>query len=361
MPAKTKKPAAAEAERIGIVLVFFAAVILSACANREPGDAMPARAWNTLDGTPPIVIAHRGASAYLPPHTLEGYELAIEQEADFIEPDLVLTRDDVLVCRHDLYLSTTTDVADHPEFADRETKKGDRTDWWVEDFTLAEIKTLRARQDNDRRSREHDDEYLVPTFEEVIALARRASEETGRAIGIYPEPKRAAEFAAMGKDIGAALLSALEEAGWTGPDAPVIIQSFEPPVLEMLNARIDVPLMQLTAARPADDPIASGESAIALETMPAYADGVGPGRNLIVGDDGTVTDFIERAHALGLFVHVWTMTGDEDSPDGLSPDDEIRRMYELGVDGVFADDPAQAVRVRAERRGAERPGAEPPR
>jgi len=145
MPAETNNPVVARAESFGIALILSSVAILSACANREPGDDMPSTAWNTLRGDPPIVIAHRGASAYLPPHTIEGYELAIEQGADFIEPDIVLTKDDVLVCRHDLYLSTTTDVADHPEFADRETKKGERTDWWVEDFTLAELETLRAR------------------------------------------------------------------------------------------------------------------------------------------------------------------------------------------------------------------------
>ncbi|MFV1988268.1 MAG: glycerophosphodiester phosphodiesterase family protein [Gemmatimonadota bacterium] len=321
----------------------------SACAANYPGREVSSAMWNTLSGTPPIVIAHRGASAFRPPHTLEGYELGVDLGADFIEPDLVLTRDDVLVCRHDRYLGSTTNVADHPEFADRRVEKGGRTDWWVEDFTLEEIRTLRARQDNPRRSTEYDDRFLIPTFEEVIALARRKTDETGRVIGIYPEPKRAAEFAAMGKDLTTAVVAALEKAGWTGPDAPVIVQSFETPVLEALDKRIDVPLVQLVSARRSNDPGAPPESEIELEGITAYADGVGPGKGLIVGEDGRVSDFVERAHALGLWVHVWTLAGDRDSPDGLSPEDETRRLYDLGVDGVFADDPGQAVRIRQER------------
>lgn len=325
------------------------AAILSACMNSETEQGAATVAWTTLSGEPPIIIAHRGASAYLPGHTLEAYELGIDQGADYIEPDLVLTKDDVLICRHDRYLSITTDISDHAEFADRKTEKDGRNDWWAEDFTLAEIRTLRSREDYPHRSKAHDDQYAIPTFEEVIALAKRKSAETGRVIGINPEPKQSAQLAAIGKNIGAALVDELGKAGWQGADAPVIIQSFEVAVLKMLNRQVDVPLVQLTLSKTYFDETLPHESFIEIASIPDYADAVGPSRRLIVHEDGTVTDLVERAHKLGLEVHVWTLMGDQDSPDGLSPEDETRRMYGFGVDAVFADDPAQAVRIRADR------------
>jgi len=316
-------------------------------SETEQGEATVA--WTTLSGEPPIIIAHRGASAYLPGHTLEAYELGIDQGADYIEPDLVLTKDDVLICRHDRYLSITTDISDRAEFADRKTEKDGRNDWWAEDFTLAEIRTLRSREDYPHRSKAHDDQYAIPTFEEVIALAKRKSAETGRVIGINPEPKQSAQLAAIGKNIGAALVDELGKAGWQGADAPVIIQSFEVAVLKMLNRQVDVPLVQLTLSKTYFDETLPHESFIEIASIPDYADAVGPSRRLIVHEDGTVTDLVERAHKLGLEVHAWTLMGDQDSPDGLSPEDETRRMYGFGVDAVCADDPAQAVRIRAER------------
>ncbi len=325
------------------------AAILSACMNSETEQGAAAVAWTTLSGEPPIIIAHRGASAYLPGHTLEAYELGIDQGADYIEPDLVLTKDDVLICRHDRYLSITTDISDHAEFADRKTEKDGRNVWWAEDFTLAEIRTLRSREDYPHRSKAHDDQYAIPTFEEVIALAKRKSAETGRVIGINPEPKQSAQLAAIGKNIGAALVDELGKAGWQGADAPVIIQSFEVAVLKMLNRQVDVPLVQLTLSKTYFDETLPHESFIEIASIPDYADAVGPSRRLIVHEDGTVTDLVERAHKLGLEVHAWTLMGDQDSPDGLSPEDETRRMHDLGVDAVFVDDPAQAVRIRADR------------
>jgi glycerophosphoryl diester phosphodiesterase len=330
-------------------LILGCTMLLSACSNNESGKDAAATTWNTLSGDAPAIIAHRGASAHLPGHTLEAYALGIDQGADYIEPDLVMTKDNVLICRHDRFLSATTDISDHPEFADRKTEKDGREDWWAEDFTLAEIRTLRSRQNQQHRSKAHDDQYAIPTFEEVIELVKRKSDETGRVIGIYPEPKQSAQLAALNKDIGAALVEALQKADWQDADAPVIIQSFEVAVLKMLNEQIDVPLVQLTLSKTYFDENLPHESFIEIASIPEYADGIGPSRRLIVHDDGTVTDLIERAHALGLEVHAWTLMGDQDSPDGLSPEDETRRMFELGVDAVFADDPAQAVRIRAER------------
>ena len=331
-----------------ILIALIGAAMLSACSTDETGPDKSPYVWNTLTGNPPMIIAHRGASAYLPGHTLEAYELGIDQGADYIEPDLVLTKDNVLVCRHDRFLSVTTNISDLPEFANRKVEKEGRDDWWIEDLTLEEVKTLRSREDQAHRSKAHDDQYAIPTFEEVIALAKRKSAETGRNIGIYPEPKQAAQHAEAGKDIGGALAAALEEAGWAGADAPVIVQSFEAPVLIALNEKIDATLIQLTLSKTYFDKTLPHESFIELESVPAYADGIGPSRRLIVHDDGTVTDLVERAHALGLEVHAWTLMGDQDSPDGLSPEDETRRLFELGVDAVFADDPEQAVRIRAE-------------
>ncbi len=322
-------------------------VLLSACSNKQPLSTTNITDWNTLNGDPPIVIAHRGASAYLPAHTLEAYELGIDQGADYIEPDLVMTSDDVLMCRHDRFLSMTTNIADIPEFTDRKVEKEGREDWWVEDFTFAELKLLRSREDYPHRSKENDDKFEIPSLDEVISLAKRKSHETGREIGINPEPKQAETLQAMGKDIVAALADALARAGWVDSAAPVIIQSFEAPALIALNDRVDVKLIQLTLSKTYFDADAAHESFIELGTIPAYADGVGPSRRLIVHDDGTVTDLVARAHELGLEVHAWTLMGDQDSPDGLSPEDETRRLYDLGVDAVFADDPAQAVKIRA--------------
>jgi glycerophosphoryl diester phosphodiesterase len=329
-------------------LLLATALCLTACEN-DSADEKNAYEWKTLSGKPPIVVAHRGASARMPGHTLAAYELAIEHGADLIEPDLVLTKDDVLVARHDRYLSLTTNIADLPQFADRKTTKDGREDWWMEDFTLAEVRTLRARQHYEHRSKEFDDQFGIPTLVEVIELAKRLSIETGRTIGINPEPKEAEQFFALGKDIGAKLVEVLRECGWAETDSPVIIQSFETAVLMYLNGVIDVPLIQLTLSKTYFDENAAHESYIDVEGIVAYADGVGPSKRLIVHDDGTVTDFIAVAHDLGLEVHVWTLMGDQDSPDGLSPEDETRRLFDLGVDAVFADDPQQAVAVRAER------------
>ncbi len=332
-----------------ISIALAVAVLLSACSGVEPAVPTDAIVWDTLNGQPTLVIAHRGASAHLPGHTLEAYELGIDQGADYIEPDLVLTKDDVLICRHDRFLSVTTNVADIAEFADRKVEKDGREDWWVEDFTFAEIRTLRSRENSEHRSKDFDDKFRIPSFDEVIALVQHKRLETGRNIGIYPEPKRAQEFQALGKDIIAALAAALARAGWDSGDAPVIIQSFEAPALEALNDLLDVKLIQLTISKTYFDEDAPYESFIDLETIPVYADGVGPDRRLLVHEDGTITDLVTRAHALGLEVHVWTLMGDQDSPDGLSPEDETRRLYDLGVDAVFADDPEQALRIRAAR------------
>ena len=196
---------------------------LAACTPAE--DAQMPHVWTTLNGQAPLVIAHRGASGERPEHTLEGYTLAIEQGADVIEPDLVMTSDGVLVVRHDHYLSTTTDVADNPEFADRRRTQGDQTDWWVEDFTFEEIRTLRARQPWPQRDQSFNDQFLIPTFEEVLDLA------AAHGVRTEPEVKVPGHFAAIGLDPLPELVRILRERGLDGADASTSIQCFEPEFL----------------------------------------------------------------------------------------------------------------------------------
>ncbi|MGD2133375.1 MAG: glycerophosphodiester phosphodiesterase family protein [Maricaulaceae bacterium] len=332
-------------------LLFVALTGLAACAGSQygPADVMPVDA-GTLSGGRPIVIAHRGASGLRPEHTLAAYALAIEQGADVIEPDLVMTGDGVLVDRHDRYLSTTTDVAEHPEFAERrrvDPAGSDRTDWWVEDFTLDELKTLRAVQPFPGRSTEFDGLYEIPTFDEVIDLAKARSAELGRTVALYPETKSPGYFALIGLDMEAPLLAALEREGWTGPDAPVYIQSFEPEILISLNEQIDAPLVMLVS--PTATGVASSGAPtpnIPLEEAAAFADGVGPEKTLVMTSTGEDTGFVAAAHALGLLVHPWTFR-DDNVRDGFdSAADEIARAFEIGVDGVFTDFPATGVAVR---------------
>lgn len=359
-----------------------AVLALSACAA-DHAPKMQSSLWATLDGKPPLVIAHRGASGYRPEHTLEAYALAIDMGADVIEPDLVFSKDGVLVARHDRYLSTTTDVADHPEFASRkhandDTNDAPREDWWVEDFTLAELKTLRARQPFPGRSKEFDGLYEIPTFEEMLALVARKSKEAGRPVGVYPETKHPGFFLAKGYDFEAPLLKAL-----SGFDAgPVFIQSFEPEILKRLKGKTGAKLVQLVYETAPD----AGPN-IPLAEIASYADGVGAAKFLVISKrDFNIFDL--DAHSLGLFIHFWTFRDDvpneqlievfEDvSPSGRyqklircdawiaeplmcsqaesrpftpkelrDPEFELR-FYLSRADGVFADFPDTAVRVRA--------------
>ncbi|WP_294309783.1 glycerophosphodiester phosphodiesterase family protein, partial [uncultured Sphingomonas sp.] len=198
----------------------------------------------------PIVIAHRGASGERPEHTLAAYDLAIREGADVIEPDLVPTKDGHLVARHENEISGTTDVASHSEFADRKTTKTidgqTETGWFTEDFTLAELKTLRARERlSQLRSTAYDGQFSIPTLEEIIALAKARSKETGRTISIYPETKHPTYFAGIGKGTDAPLIAALDKAGWKTADAPVFIQSFEVNNLKHLKTMTGIRLIQL--------------------------------------------------------------------------------------------------------------------
>ncbi len=343
-----------------------AALMLLALSGCE---AEPMAAQPTLDGTPPIVIAHRGASGERPEHTLASYRLAIEQGADFIEPDLVLTKDGVLVARHENEISETTDVADHPEFAGRKaTKTIDGkavTGWFTEDFTLAELKTLRAKERIPRlRGTAHDGQYEIPTFAEILDLLAAANKGRDHPVGVYLETKHPSYFAAIGLPHEAPLLAILEKYGYRGRAAPVFIQSFEVGNLKALRAKSDLPLIQLMdgAGGPADDPKATYAmmaTPAGLKAVAAYADGIGPNKEMIIprsaiGTLGDPTALVRDAHAAGLKVHPWTFRRENyflplADKGGINPAGhgdlaaEIKTYLRTGIDGLFSDNPREAV------------------
>lgn len=314
----------------------------------------------------PIVIAHRGASGLLPEHTIAAYTRAIDDGADFIEPDLVPTRDGVLVARHENEISGTTDVASRAEFADRKTTKtidgASVTGWFTEDFTLAELKTLRARERlPELRGTANDGRFEIPTLDEIITLAK------ARGVGIYPETKHPTYFAAIGLPLEAKLVAALDAAGWRDADAPVFIQSFEVNNLKRLDGMTGVRLIQLVAAEggPADGTYRSYAEMLTpegLKAVAAYADGIGPEKTLVIprGPDMRLTSptrLVADAHAAGLKVHPWTFRAENyflpaDHRKGEDPRahgdlvGEIRAYLATGIDGLFSDFTAEAVAAR---------------
>ena len=321
----------------------------------------------------PIVIAHRGASGLRPEHTLASYELAIEQGADFIEPDLVPTRDDVLVARHENDITDTTDVARHHEFADRKTTKtidgNKHTGWFVEDFTLAELKTLRAKERLPLlrpANAQYDGRFEIPTLAEIIALAKRATKETGRTIGVYPETKHPTYFARIGHPTDALLVKQLHDAGWDSADAPVFIQSFEVKNLEAIHAMTNIRLIQLLDAKggPADGAVPSYAAMATpggLKAVAAYAWGIGPNKAQL-WDGDTSTTLVRDAHDAGLRVHPWTYRAENyflPAPfrRGINPrgagdvTGEIRAALAQGIDGFFTDFAALGVEARGGGRG----------
>jgi glycerophosphoryl diester phosphodiesterase len=283
----------------------------------------------------PIVIAHRGASGYRPEHTLEAYRLAVEMGADYIEPDLVVTKDGVLIARHENEIGGTTDVAERfPGRRRTRTIDGMAVDgWFAEDFTLTEIRTLRARERLASRSHAFDGQFAVPTLDEVIELAQRLGRERGRDVGIYPETKHPTYFRSINLPLEEPLLAALTKCGWNRGDAPVFIQSFERGNLQALRERTPVRLVQLT-----DDAAMTTDAA--LKQIATYAHGLGLEKRL------ALPDRVTRAHRAGLFVHVWTLRADAEflpAQYGGDAAAEVRRFRELGVDGMFTDHPDVAV------------------
>jgi glycerophosphoryl diester phosphodiesterase len=325
----------------------------------------------------PLVIAHRGASGYRPEHTLAAYELGARMGADYIEPDLVITKDGVLVARHENEISQTTDVESHPEFADRRTTKTIEpgvtfTGWFTEDFTLAELKTLRAEERIPATRQEntiYNGRYQVPTLQEVIDLARRLSRELDREIGIYPETKHPSYFQQIGKPLERPLVATLRRNGLDDRRDEVFVQSFETANLRDLNRQIDTPLVQLLNSPnlviPGDGrTYAELATDAGLREISRYAQGVGPAKAYIVprdaaGNSQPPTDFVRRAHRAGLVVHPWTFRNENQflplelrSGGGADPNaygdafSEYEQFYELGVDGVFSDNPDTAVEAR---------------
>jgi len=294
---------------------------------------------------PPLIIAHRGASGHRPEHTLEAYALAIEMGADVIEPDIVCTRDGVLVARHENEISGTTDVAE--KFPRRRTTKeidGQPVDgWFTEDFTLAELKALRARERLPFRSRAYDGKFLIPSLDEVIELAenRRAA---GRSIAVYPETKHPAYFRSIGLPLEPRLIALLHARGLRRRTDPAFIQSFEPSSLEILRPMTELRLMQLL-----DE--GADASPARLAAIARYADGIGPHKRLIVPADAAgrllpATSLVDDAHAAGLFVHVWTLRSEDAflSPSyGGDPRREYEQFASIGVDGLFTDFPDVAA------------------
>jgi len=321
-----------------------------------------------------IVIAHRGASGERPEHTLGSYSLAIAQGADYIEPDLVLTKDGVLVARHENEISETTDVADKAEFADRKTSKtidGQKmTGWFTEDFTLAELKTLRAKERLPQlrsANMAYDGQFEIPTFDEILALAKAQSAVTGRTIGIYPETKHPSYFTAIGLPHEAPLLAALTQYGHAEKSAPVFIQSFEVENLKALRSKTKLRLIQLmaeTGSPPdrSDLTYAQMASAEGLKIVATYADGIGPNKAMVIprtllGNLGDPTTLVADAHKVGLAVHPWTFRRENyflplAQKSGVDPrgvgdlNAEIKAYLATGVDGIFSDNVTEAVAAR---------------
>lgn len=333
----------------------------------------------------PTVIAHRGASALRPEHTLAAYQKAIDDGADIIEPDLVITKDGVLVARHENAIAilnadgsvkeATTDVVDRPEFAARKATRSidgqSITGWFTEDFTLAELKTLRARERIPAQrpaNVAYNGQFEIPTLQEVIDLAKAQSAKTGRTIGIYPETKHPTYFQSIGLPLEAPLLAVLEKNGWNHKDAPVFVQSFEVANLQALRKLSTVRLVQLVApsGRPYDF-VAQGAAntrsyadmvtAEGLQQVARYANAVGPFKTLVVpvkdGVLGEPTPLVANARAAGLAVHIWTLRPENSflptslrkapASDATARGDsiaEITAYLRAGVDGFFTDDSA---------------------
>ena len=342
---------------------MFIAALLSACSTPEI-QAME----KPLNGQA-IIIAHRGASGERPEHTIASYTLAIEQGADYIEPDLVLTKDGVLVARHENEISETTNVADKPEFADRKvTKTVDgrkMTGWFTEDFTLAELKTLRAKERLPQLRKDNmafDGQFEIPTFEEILTLAK------AHGVGVYPETKHPSYFASIGLPHESPLLAMLTKFGHVTKDAPIFIQSFEVENLKAIRPKTKLRLIQLMDEK--GSPPDRGDltypqmaTAEGLKTVATYADGIGPNKSMVIprtliGNLGEPTNLVADAHKVGLAVHPWTFRRENyflplAQKSGVDPrsvgdvETEMKAFLATGIDGIFSDNVAEAVSARS--------------
>jgi glycerophosphoryl diester phosphodiesterase len=365
-------------------LIWVAVALVAGCGGND--DAK----FATLNGKAPLVIGHRGAAGFLPEHTLEGYKLAVEQGADFIEPDLVMTKDGQLIARHEPMLDGTTDVATKFAASRMTTRLVDgvsTTAYFANDFTLAEIKTLGAVQARSGRPTQYNGLYKIPTLDEVIALAKTEGTKAGRTIGIYPEIKHSTYMAGIfgANVVEDAVVAKLHAAYGNSADAPVFIQSFEVSNLQYLHTKTSIRLIQLIDA---DDVNADGSMSLVapyrqpydfvvkgdprlfsdlltstgLDFVKSYAQGVGPWKPYLVKtvDDGvdrngdgklTINDrrvdgstgVLEMAHQKGLMVHTWTYRNDASGYGFSDPKLEMQYYMKLGVDGVFTDFPITGV------------------
>lgn len=374
--------------KITSTTLIAALAALAACGGSDDNR------FATLDGKEPLVIGHRGASGFLPEHTLESYKLAIEQGANFIEPDLVMTKDGALIARHEPILDGTTDVATKFPASRKTTRNLDgvsTTAYFANDFTLAEIKTLGAVQSSATRPQQYNGLYKIPTLDEVIALAKSEGTRLGRTVGIYPEIKHSTFSAGIfGPNVFEdALLAKLHPAYGNLATAPVFIQSFEVSNLQYLKTKTSIRLIQLIDA---DDVNADGSMSLVapyrqpydfvvkgdarlfsdlltsagLDFVKTYAYGVGPWKPYLVktvadgvdrNNDGRITindrrvdgstGVIEMAHAKGLAVHTWTYRNDASGYGFSDPKAEMQYYMRLGVDGVFTDFPVTGVEALA--------------
>jgi glycerophosphoryl diester phosphodiesterase len=290
----------------------------------------------------PIIIAHRGASGYLPEHTLAAYQLGMEQGADFIEPDLVLTKDGHLVARHDVYLSTTTDVAARPEFQDRKRELKGKEDWYVFDFTLAELKTLHAKQPFPNRAQSENDKHQIPTFEEIVLLVTSYNSKHGTRIGLYPEMKQPAVFSDLGLDPLIAVLSSFRMMNQA--NIPFYFQCFDPNFILNLRPKTKENLIMLMYGIE-DKETGNIAPNIPLSLIQNSVQGVGISKNLLVDADGKPSGFVNTTHDLGLKVHVWTIRDDIVPEMFENSLQEMKAIFSMGVDGIFADFPDTARTV----------------
>ncbi len=376
----------------------LASALLSACGGSDTSSFL------TLDGNKPLVVAHRGASGYLPEETLEAYQRAIDLGADVVEPDLISTKDGVLIARHDPNLAYSTNVASRPEFADR--KRVDwlvdgekQTGWFAHDFTLAEIKTLGGISTDAERPQQYNGLYKVVTFQELIDLVKAQSTKLGRTIAVYPETKNPTYHRDLGLPLEDKLIALINAAGWNSKTAPIFVQSFEPGSLkEMRSKGLNTRLVQLidaddydlktgtlTYAAPYDRPydwFKAGDTRlfsamvtpVGLAEIKRYADGIGPWKPYIVPVKGSVdangnlrdingdgkinlndattqapTTLIADAHRAGLFVHAYTFRNEQRrlaADYKGDPKAEYLQFYRLGIDGLFSDFADTALQAR---------------
>ncbi|HEU5155731.1 MAG TPA: glycerophosphodiester phosphodiesterase [Streptosporangiaceae bacterium] len=350
--------------RMGVLAAGITAPILG--AGPALAGARPGRRDRDRPRSRPLVIGHRGASGYRPEHTLASYELAARMGADFIEPDLVATKDGVLVARHEPEIGGTTDVAARPEFADRRRTVSldgvSVTGWFTHDFTLAELKTLRAVErlpQVRQRNTLYNGLFEIPTFQEVLDLRARLSTELGRRIGVYPETKHPTYFRDLGLELETPLTRVLRRNRLDHPDAPVFVQSFEARNLQALHDehRLRVPLIFLTAAtgNPFGDPRGYADylTPAGLRGLAEFVSGIGPDKNQIIprnpdGTLGTPTGLVADAHRAGLALHPYTFRAENqflpvdyrvtDDPNayGRAIDEQIT-FLRAGIDGLFTD------------------------